>query len=103
MNTMVTLAGKMFLWLIVAVLLGFAWAWLWRGIRDRNKFDYFFREWRLRYDNMERDYTAQLQEVERLKALVASNVSRETARANKAIDQIADSTDSTGRSEPTLG
>ncbi len=64
---MTAIASKMFLWLVIAAGLGFVWAWLWRGARDRQSHSRFFSEWKLRYDQMEADYHAQSAEIEGLK------------------------------------
>lgn len=69
---MVAIAAKIFVWLMVATALGFVWAWLWRGVRDRHNFARFFGEWKKRYDQMEADYHAQTTEIENLKRELAA-------------------------------
>jgi hypothetical protein len=81
---MFLLAAKLFAWLLFATLLGFMWAWIWRGAKDKNRFDHFFREWRLRYAQMEQDYTAQLAETEHLKERLAQYESTRAEQPNPA-------------------
>jgi hypothetical protein len=92
---MITIAAKMLGWLIIATILGFVWAWLWRGARDQKQFDQFFSEWKLRYDQLEHDYYAQSQEAVELKRRLAASTAQadtapiETAQQNPDNQQVA--------------
>jgi chromosome segregation ATPase len=65
---MLAIAVQMLFSLALAFVIGYYVAWLVRGMRERNKFERFFSDWRERYTGLERDLDrrmAQLQSAQK--------------------------------------